>query len=205
MARMVTRRAARSTVWPARAYSYSGLPSFFSAECIGGTWSISPTKRPMAVRNCSGVTATGRSLSTSPSASAVLVRMPRRTTVSYVLSASSRSCENLVASPKHNGSRPVASGSSVPVCPAFLAHSRRLTRISASLLDQPIGLSSSSTPCTSRRGCFACWGGRCSVIVSRLWRARRWPDRSAATSRCRARPNRRSGNAAWARYGCAGA
>jgi hypothetical protein len=42
------------------------------------------------------------------------------------LSASRLTWLNLVAAPKHSGSRPVASGSSVPVWPAFSARSRPL-------------------------------------------------------------------------------
>jgi len=37
------------------------------------------------------------------------------------LSEASRNCENFVASPKHNGNTPVASGSRLPVCPTFCA------------------------------------------------------------------------------------
>ena len=75
---IVTRRGSRSTSMPARAYSYSALPSRLSAEYIGGTWSISPVKRAQAVSTCSRVTCTGRSASTSPSASPVVVRTPSR-------------------------------------------------------------------------------------------------------------------------------
>jgi len=71
-------------------------------------------------------------------------------------------CENFVAAPKHKGKSPVASGSSVPVCPAFSARNRRLTFCNASLLDRPKGLSSRSTPCTARRtiGVRAALAGR---------------------------------------------
>ncbi|RWA53835.1 hypothetical protein AU476_12530 [Cupriavidus sp. UYMSc13B] len=80
--RMVTRRAARSTVWPARAYSYSGRPSFFSAECIGGTCSISPRKLASACSTAARSQVTSRTSSSSPSASPVLERAPRRTSAS---------------------------------------------------------------------------------------------------------------------------
>src|SRR5215207_5747040 len=59
------------------------------------------------------------------------------------------------------GSRPEASGSSVPVWPAFSARSSRLAFCRASLLDKPTGLSSNNTPCRARLGCG---GGRVAVM-----------------------------------------
>src|ERR1700687_4005589 len=60
-------------------------------------------------------------------------------------------CANLVASPKQIGNRPLASGSSVPVCPAFSARNRRFACCNAALDDSPTGLSRSRTPSTRRR------------------------------------------------------
>ena len=57
--------------------------------------------------------------------------------------------ENFVAFPKQRGKSPVASGSSVPVCPAFWAFKRRRTVWSARLLESPSGLSRSITPSTA--------------------------------------------------------
>src|SRR5450755_3282697 len=74
-------------------------------------------------------------------------------------------CANLVASPKQIGKRPLASGSSVPVCPAFSARKRRLTCCKAALDDRPTALSSSRTPSTRRRGGDAVPGARMSVRV----------------------------------------
>ena len=71
-------------------------------------------------------TATEHTRTGSPSASAVLVVMPSFSVARYALSASRLACENLVAAPKHSGSKPVASGSSVPVWPPFSARSRPL-------------------------------------------------------------------------------
>ena len=65
--------------------------------------------------------------------------------------ASSSDCANLVASPKHSGRSPDASGSSVPVWPAFSASNRRFAACSAAFDVMPDGLSSSSTPSTRRR------------------------------------------------------
>jgi hypothetical protein len=64
----------------------------------------------------------------------------------YFLSAPNKAEENLVASPKHTGNKPVAKGSSVPVCPAFDALNKRLVICSALLEVIPMGLSSSRTP-----------------------------------------------------------
>src|SRR5690606_13489386 len=52
----------------------------------------------------------------------------------------------LVASPKHTGSRPVASGSRLPVWPAFSARYRWRTRCRAWFELSPRGLSSSRRP-----------------------------------------------------------
>ena len=68
----------------------------------------------------------GRVAITSPSASPVLVFIPKHALTQYALSASNKNCENLVASPKHMGSKPVAKGSKLPVCPALFAENKRL-------------------------------------------------------------------------------
>src|SRR5687767_7166967 len=57
-----------------------------------------------------------------------------------------------VAAPKKTGSIPVASGSKLPAWPAFSAANKRLTRCRARFDDSPKGLSSSSSPKTSRVG-----------------------------------------------------
>src|SRR5690606_35594920 len=59
--------------------------------------------------------------------------------------------ENLVASPKHNGSTPLAKGSRLPVWPAFSALSSQRTFCSAALEVKPRGLSSRMMPLTLRR------------------------------------------------------
>src|SRR6266446_6425577 len=111
---------------------------------------MQPTKRcRMASSSCRDAV-TGRVATTSPSASPVLVVAPSRSTATYVLSASSNSCANLVASPKQMGKSPVARGSSVPVWPAFWARYRRFAPCSAALDDRPRGLSRSRTPSIRR-------------------------------------------------------
>src|SRR5579864_9129457 len=92
---------------------------------------------------------TSRRSSTSPSASPVEVRAPSRSVARYVLSASSSSPENLVASPRVSTRRPPASGSSVPVWPARRAPSSFFARCSTALELGPDGLSSRSTPSTA--------------------------------------------------------
>jgi hypothetical protein len=119
---IVIRRASRSTVSPLRASSYSGTPPRFSAEYIGGTCSMSPRKRASTASSAaSSTTAALRSASTAPSASPVSVVTPRHSVATYSLSESSRNCDHFVASPKHSGNTPVASGSRLPVCPALRA------------------------------------------------------------------------------------
>src|SRR5690606_39832955 len=61
-----------------------------------------------------------------------------------------------------SGSTPVASGSRVPVWPAFSARSSHLTFCKAWLLERPSGLSSSNTPCTGRR----CTRARGAAVMS---------------------------------------
>src|SRR5690242_7598848 len=56
----------------------------------------------------------------------------------------------LVPSPKHSGSRPVANGSSAPVCPPLAARSSRRAACRAWFELTPRGLSSSRMPCRSR-------------------------------------------------------
>src|SRR5262245_15776783 len=65
----------------------------------------------------------------------------------------------LVASPSAIGRTPVASGSSVPAWPAFLAANARLTTETACVDVRPIGLSSTSQPSTSRFSRRRCAGG----------------------------------------------
>src|SRR5215470_16872260 len=64
------------------------------------------------------------------------------------------------------GSTPVASGSSVPACPAFLAANARLTTDTAWVDVMPIGLSSTTQPSTLR---FSRLGGcGCALSVALL-------------------------------------
>src|ERR1700730_14887245 len=74
-------------------------------------------------------------------------------------------CANLVASPKQIGNRPLASGSSVPVCPAFSARNKRFACCKAALEERPTALSNKRTPWTRRRGSGA---GRDTRISARV-------------------------------------
>src|SRR5690606_31613706 len=102
---MVTDRGLRSTVSPALASLYSSCPSCLSAEYIGGTCSISPVKRGSTASTAARETRQGRIPSTSPSATPVLVVMPRRASVTQVLCASLTHCEYLMASPRPSDRR----------------------------------------------------------------------------------------------------
>src|SRR5690242_12108087 len=107
---------------------------------------MAPRKRSRAASISAAVTATGRSSSTSPSASPVLVRRPSSSVARYSLSASSSGPANLVASPNSTMSNPDASGSSVPAWPAFFARASRFASCSAAFELRPTGLSRSSAP-----------------------------------------------------------
>ena len=73
---ITTCRGARSTSIPARASSYSGRPSRFSAECIGGTCSIVPRSVTARRRSTHPSHRPRPSAVTSPSASPVVVVTP---------------------------------------------------------------------------------------------------------------------------------
>src|SRR5690554_6037535 len=112
---------------------------------------MSPRNRASTASTSSSLNwGTGFSSTTAPSLSPVSVRMPRRAVVIYALSLSSMVWENLVASPKHRGSTPVARGSSAPVWPALAAPYRRLTCCRIPLEVTPWGLSITRMPFTSR-------------------------------------------------------
>src|SRR3954469_3520290 len=148
---MCTWRASRSTSSPARASSYSRFPSTLRAEYIGGVCSTSPTKDPSAIRTASSVSpSTGRVSSVRPAPSCVSVTWPKRTTASYSFSPSLTKLAILVASPMQMGSTPVAVGSSVPVCPQRRVLKSPFTRRTTSKLVGPLGLSTTTTPETSR-------------------------------------------------------
>ena len=152
---MTTRRGARSTSTPDRASRYSGTPSRFSAEYIGGTCSISPTNRLAAAAIRAG--AGGGSLRAGPRSSPLPRRRwssPSRASRRRDRSCAPRACRPRAASraPKKIGSMPVASGSRLPVCPALAAANKRLARCNARFDDMPSGLSSKSSPNTSRLG-----------------------------------------------------
>src|SRR5210317_986494 len=84
-----------------------------------------------------------------PSASPVSVAVPSFAVTRYVLSASRRNAQTFVASPKHDGNLPVADGSRLPVCPAFLALSSRRTVCKARFDVIPAGLLSNNKPSTA--------------------------------------------------------
>src|SRR5579862_3713552 len=72
----------------------------------------------------------------------------------------------LVASPRHTGSMPVASGSRLPTWPALMRPKSRRTLCRAALEDSPRGLSSSTIPAGIGTSARFGIGGRCAVIFS---------------------------------------
>src|SRR5918911_2736929 len=85
-----------------------------------------------------------------PSRSSVSVAMPHRTRNRYRLRPAETKCMVLVASPSAIGSTPVASGSSVPACPA-LAPTLRRSFSTTRLEVIPAGLSITSQPFVDAR------------------------------------------------------
>src|SRR5436309_3363761 len=83
-----------------------------------------------------------------PAASYESVAQPNWITPSYVFSIPIRHACRRVALPTQRTSRPVASGSSVPVCPTFLIFARRRNFSTASWLVMPAFLSTSRSPST---------------------------------------------------------
>src|SRR3954469_7589607 len=145
-ASMRTRRGSRSTVSPLRANAESGTPPRFSAECIGGTCSISPLKLCNTRKRAAWETWTAFLSITSPSASPVVVFSPNLRVARYSLSSSSRWPANFVASPNRTISSPDASGSSVPAWPALVALKAVFASCRARFELMPTGLSRSSPP-----------------------------------------------------------
>ena len=107
---------------------------------MGGTCKIFPRKRERAASTSTRDTATGRSSSTSPEVSWVLVTTPSRIPATYSFRLVSANSTARVACPTKTGSTPVAMGSKVPPCPTRF--SRRMPRILAhtSMLVHPAGL-----------------------------------------------------------------
>ncbi len=83
-----------------------------------------------------------------PAASYESVAQPNWITPSYVFSIPIRYACSRVALPTQRTSRPVASGSSVPVCPTFLILARRRKVSTASWLVMPAFLSTRRRPST---------------------------------------------------------
>ena len=79
----------------------------------------SPVKEKTASFTCSSVTSTRCSSKTVPVVSCVSVTFPSSITATYSLFLSVKRSQTFVALPRHTGSTPSASGSSVPVCPIF--------------------------------------------------------------------------------------
>jgi hypothetical protein len=150
---------------PARAYSYSALPWCFSAECIGGAARWAGEARAGGFRSRRGRQhralldrarlrgRRGRALAQVQRGAVALVG------VQADLAELGGGAEAQRQQP--GGQRVQRAGMA-----ALFARSRPLAFCKASLLVQPSGLSSSSTPCRARTR--ACWRPACSVL-SRPW------------------------------------
>ena len=134
---------------PLRASSYARTPLTFFAENCGGICSIGPMNGATsgAKSMCSTFTSFV-SPAGSPAASYESVAQPNWITPSYVFSIPIRYACSRVALPTQRTSRPVASGSSVPVCPTFLIFERRRNFSTASCEVMPVFLSTRRRPST---------------------------------------------------------
>ena len=86
----------------------------------------------------------------APSASSVSVSAPEAHGEAVGLAPSTTNGTVLVASPSAIGSTPVASGSSVPACPALPPIEKMLTLVTALVEVMPCGLSRMSQPLTAK-------------------------------------------------------
>ena len=82
----------------------------------------------------------------SPSRSQVVVAHPKRIRPVYCFGDAGMNRASRVALPMQTGRTPVASGSNVPRCPAFLRTNRRRTCVMTSCDVIPLGLSIIRTP-----------------------------------------------------------
>ena len=118
---------------PLPASLYARRPAIFTAEWSGGRCWMSPRNcgsaasivaRSAAVRPSSGVT--------SPSMSSVSLRRPSRNVARYAFGIRWTYWMSRVACPTQITRTPVASGSSVPACPARVGRTSRSTRSTTS-------------------------------------------------------------------------
>src|SRR5687767_8620444 len=117
------------------------------AETALGTCSIPPVRPAIALSTAARSTSVaGVEDVTSPSASSVAVRCPRRMVAVYSLSQPTRKVSRRVALPTPSTSTPVAIGSSVPAWPTLRVPARRRPRPTTSWEVQPAGLSTTSSP-----------------------------------------------------------
>jgi hypothetical protein len=91
------------------------------AEYIGGIWRIGPRKRARAASSSLGSKSDRATLDDTAIGIAGIGRDAEQEVGFVGLVGGEQIAENLVASPKQSGNRPLASGSSVPVCPALAA------------------------------------------------------------------------------------
>lgn len=113
---------------------------------MGGIWVISPRKAASAPSRAARSASTGRSSTTWPVVSWVLVTTPSFNPAMYSFSDSDANSTARVARPTKTGSTPVAMGSSVPACPTRLSWRTPLILAHTSILVHSWGLSITMIP-----------------------------------------------------------
>ena len=144
---MRTGRAASSTSCPARASAYARLPFTLIADTVVGTCMMSPHRGASAASRSDSLREVHPTADVgNPSASSVLVAMPKRIVARYSFECPLTHVRSFVALPTPMTRTPVAMGSSVPPWPTLRVWPRRRTRATTSWLVMPAGLSMTSRP-----------------------------------------------------------
>src|SRR5699024_12858302 len=114
---IITFRSGRSISMFSRAYSYNFFPFTLIAEYIGGICIISPVNDASTclISSSVGTESNVFSSTVSPSASSVVVLLPKNTSAIYCLCKGNKNEIIFVASPTQIGNTPSTEGSNVPV------------------------------------------------------------------------------------------
>lgn len=122
------------------AYSYSFLPSTFTAEYIGTSWSYVPLKELIVFIISFLLKVLFSSFNMLPVISKVSVKIPSLKVAIYSLSWFVSKFDSFVALPIRQTKTPVARGSKVPVWPICLVSSIWFSLLTTSLLVISFGL-----------------------------------------------------------------
>ena len=145
-------RRPASTSSPARTRAYARRPSTLIALTALGTCSIAPVRAATPAAIAASVTPAGSAVpTTSPSASSVVVATPEPDRRRVGLRVEHEVAQQLVPRSTPKTSTPVAIGSSVPAWPTLRVRRIRRIRATTSWLVSPAGLSTITSPASTRR------------------------------------------------------